>query len=105
VRVQEKYRCTLREVTQRLTAIRILNSGERPLFPSGEYSLLISVLESAIDFNHLIPDADRSGVLRKGISDAAMQKVLTPETLCAHITNASEITCEPRHTSLYLLRL
>jgi hypothetical protein len=88
MRVQEKYRQTLDEITGRLAAIRTIVPGGRPGFRAGEYSLLISILESAIDLNPVIPHYDRPGLLRNAVSDAAKEPALTTETLHNHLTRA-----------------
>jgi len=90
MRVKTKYEPTLNEITRRLAAIRTLNPDGRPAFKAGEYSLIISVLESAIDFNPEIPHPDRPGLLRNAVSDAARGSELTPEILRKHLAGAEK---------------
>jgi hypothetical protein len=88
MRVREKYDRTLKEICACLTAIRTFSPTGTPQFQAVKYSLIVSVLESAIDFNPAIPEADRRGVLRIGVSDAAKEKALDAEILLKHVTAA-----------------
>jgi hypothetical protein len=88
VEVRKKYQDALRELTERLLAIRIFDPDGRPSFEFQSYSIITSVLESAIDFHPEIPDADRPWVLRAGVSNACKEKDLTPTALEQHLKNA-----------------
>lgn len=88
MRVQKRYSDRLNEVTDRLTAIRTLGPDGRPGFSAGEYTLLISVLESAIDFNPAIPHADRPSLVREAVGEAAKTPVLTPTSLQESLVSA-----------------
>jgi hypothetical protein len=88
VKVHKKYQDTLREITERLVAIRTFGPDGRPQFQLPTYSIITSVLESAIDFNPEIPDADRPWILRTGVSNASKENRLTPDTLQQHLKAA-----------------
>jgi|SRR5665213_1705669 len=88
MRVQKRYGDRLDEITNRLTAIRTLSSEGRPGFSFGEYSLLISVLESAIDFNPAIPHADRPSLVRNAVTEAAKEPALTSGSLEKFLVSA-----------------
>lgn len=81
MQVRKKYDERFKDIAERLRAIRILRPGERPQFPAVEHNLLVSVLESAVDFNPQIPQADRPSVLSRAVSDAVSQPDLTAEVL------------------------
>jgi hypothetical protein len=88
VKVRERYPDALRELTKRLVAIRTFDTNGRPGFEFQSYSIITSVLESAIDFDTEIPEADRPWVLRAGVSNAAKEKDLTPAALELHLKDA-----------------
>jgi hypothetical protein len=90
MRVNDKYEHALKEIIERLTAIRTFNPDGRPAFKAGEYSLIISILESAIDFHPEIPHADRPQLLRKAVSDAAKGSEITPELLRKHLAGTEK---------------
>ncbi len=88
MRIQKRYGDRLDEITNRLTAIRTLSPDGRPGFSSGEYSLLMSVMESAIDFNPAIPHADRPSLVREAVTGAAKESVLTAVSLQKFLASA-----------------
>src|ERR1700689_723505 len=90
MRVKDKYEHALNEMIGRLTAIRTFNPDGRPAFKAGEYSVIISILESAIDFHPEIPHADRPQLLRKAVSDAAKGSDVTAELLRKHLAGAEK---------------
>ncbi len=90
MRVKDKYAHALNEMIGRLTAIRTFNPDGRPAFKAGEYSVIISILESAIDFHPEIPHADRPQLLRKAVSDAAKGSDVTTELLRKHLAGAEK---------------
>jgi hypothetical protein len=88
MRVRQEYEHTLSELTDRLEAIRTTTPGGPPQFRSAEFNLIISVLESAIDFNPTIPEADRRGLLRSAVSEAAKGARIEPGVLQKHLISA-----------------
>ena len=81
MQIRNKYNEIFKDIAERLSTIRILKPGERPAFPAIQPNLLISVLESAVDFNPLVPEADRPTLLRRAASDAASKPDLTADVL------------------------
>ena len=67
MQVLVKYKNELNELITRLAAARTASSDGKIGFAASEFELITSVLESAIDFQPVIPQADRRGLIRDAL--------------------------------------
>lgn len=73
MRVRPKYENELNELVARLAAARTPSPDGSVAFNAPVFEFVASVLESAIDFQTIIPEADRRGLIRAALSAAGRE--------------------------------
>src|SRR6266404_2331165 len=102
MRIRQKYRNDLEELVARLVAARVSSAGEPSRFDALQYDFIVSVLDSAIDFQPVIPDVDRRPLIHRAVM--AMGQETKPDSgiLEKHL-KLSEVNYLQKPLHLYVL--
>jgi hypothetical protein len=102
MRLRKNFQSDLEELIDRLTAAKVTLADGKVGFNAPLFAYVTSVLESAVDFNPAIPEADRRGLVQKALTATGREE--TPSSVCLHAhLKRSEIEYLRRPPEPYVL--
>lgn len=81
---------SLDELMARLRSARASSDGTGVQWHSFAFEVLIPVFDSIVDFQALVPDADRRHLIRQAVFDAVTESTFDGETLVRHLKKAED---------------